>query len=429
MRPLGPHPLGASRRASFIGLAGEGRGEGRRRGRLKIAGAGFAFLAALAFAACEERRSAPAGLVLTKVGFADLADWGMDRPAEAVPALRRSCERLARQPADRPVGPGGIAGTAADWAAPCRQAMALPEGDDKAFLAFLETAFVPFRVADGDKESGLFTGYYEPEMDGGFARDDRHAVPLYRRPPDLVTVDLGEFRADLKGQSLAGRVVDGTLKPFATRAEIDGGALAARGLELLWLSDPVDAFFLHVQGSGRVRLPDGSVRRVGFAASNGQPFYGIARALIDQGALARDGASMQAVRSWLKGHPADAPAMMQRNRRYIFFREIDGDGPVGAQGVALTPLRSLAVDASLLPLGAPIWLDTTWPPGSPDAGQAMRRLMIAQDTGAAITGVVRGDVFWGTGEAALARAGGMKQTGRYYLLLPRAVVDRRTKTS
>jgi membrane-bound lytic murein transglycosylase A len=238
-------------------------------------------------------------------------------------------------------------------------------------------------------------------------------------------VNLGRFRADLQGERIVGRVAEGELVPYYSRAEIDGGALDGRNLELLWATDPVDVFFLHVQGSGRVRLPDGAARRIGFAATNGLDFYAIGRALLDEGQISREQASMQAIRDWLRAHPDRAAEVMQRNARYVFFRWIEGDGPIGSQGVALTPGRSLAVDPAFLPLGVPVFLDTTWP----GSDRPLRRLMVAQDTGGAIKGPIRGDVFWGAGEAALAQAGRMKQDGRLYLLLPKAVAARRSAGS
>ncbi len=394
-------------------------------------------LAASLLAGCapEEKPPVTGGVVLAQVGFDELPGWRDDRLAEALPPLRKSCDRLTRQPAERAVGPSGIGGTVADWTPLCAAALELHAGDEAAARAFFVEWFAPFAVgaagkAGSDAAEGLFTGYYEAELDGARVADDAHKVPLYGRPADLVTADLGQFRADWDGQSIAGRVVDGRLVPYFDRAAIDEGALAGQGAELIWVSDPVDAFFLHIQGSGRVRMADGGTIRVGFAASNGLKFRGIARDLIDMDVLPKDDASMQAVRDWLRANPDQAAALMQKNPRYIFFREIDGpeataEGPVGAQGVSLTPMRSLAVDTGLLPLGAPLWLDTVWPPGAAEAGEPLRRLMIAQDTGGAIKGAVRGDFFWGTGEAALARAGAMKEKGRYYLLLPKTVAERR----
>ncbi len=368
-------------------------------------------------------------VLLEPVDFAALPGWAEDEVAAALPALTRSCARLLRQPDDRPVGPpvasGGLAGTVADWRAPCAALQGFSPDDDAAVRAALEQHFRPFAVSNAGKREGLFTGYYEAELKAAADPAAPGATPLYRVPDDLVTVDLALFRADLRGEKIIGRVEDGRLVPYLTREEIDAGALNDRGLELAWAADPVDAFFLHVQGSGRVIFPDGRVKRVGFAGSNGHPFYAIGRALIDEGVVSRKNASMQKIRDWLRANPEKAQEMMQRNARYIFFREITGEGPIGAQGVALTPGRSLAVDSSLLPLGVPLYLDTTWPASD----RPLRRLMVAQDVGSAIKGAVRGDFFWGSGEAALAEAGRMKQSGVYYLFLPRTVAERREQAS
>jgi len=380
-------------------------------------------LALILLGACAEKpaEKPPPLLTLKPVEFSKLPGWSEDDQSQALPALLRSCARLEKQPADKPVGPEGMAGTVADWLAPCRSAKSLPAGDAAAARRFFEGEFRPFRVADRNEPQGLFTGYYEPELEGARKQDGTHAVPLYRRPDDLVTVDLGDFRADLKGDSIAGRVIDGKLKPYYTYQEIDAGALKGKDLELVWVADPIDAFFLHIQGSGRIRFADGSTMRVGYEAKNGQPFVAIGRTLLDQGELQKGQVTTQSIKAWLRAHPDRAASIMYMNGSYIFYREIQGDGPVGAQGVALTPGRSLAVDTKLMPLGAPIWLDTTWPADTPEANRPLQRLVVAQDTGGAIKGAVRGDIFFGTGEQALDYAGRMKQPGRYYLLLPRAV--------
>jgi membrane-bound lytic murein transglycosylase A len=412
---------------------------------MKAASLAGAFLLAGLLAACEreappekpaeppkaevELPPAEPALLLEPVGFSDLPGWYEDDVAAALPALTRSCGRLLAQPDDRAVGPaqgeGALAGTVADWRGPCEALRQVPEGEDAALRSVLEQHFRPFAVSNAGEREGLFTGYYEAELKAAADPAAPGATPLYRVPDDLVTVDLALFRADLRGEKLVGRVQDGRLVPYLTRKEIDAGALAERGLELVWAADPVDAFFLHVQGSGRVVFPDGRVTRVGYAGSNGHPFYAIGRALIDEGVIDRKSASMQKIRDWLRAHPQKAEEVMQRNARYIFFREITGEGPIGAQGVPLTPGRSLAVDSALLPLGVPLWLDTTWPA----TDKPLRRLMVAQDVGSAIKGAVRGDFFWGSGEEALAQAGRMKQTGRYYLFLPKAVSERRETAS
>jgi membrane-bound lytic murein transglycosylase A len=326
-----------------------------------------------------------------------------------------------RSPADRPIGPDGIAGTAADWQPPCRDLAALDPAGEAALRRYFEDRFVPLLVAADDDPVGLFTGYYEPELRGARRPNERYAVPLYRRPPTLISVDLGKFRSDFGGTRIAGKVVGSGLVPFDSRAEIEGGALAGQGLELVWVDDPVDAFFLQVQGSGRVRLEDGTLLRVGYDGTNDRPYLAIGRVLLREGLIERGRVSMQAVRDWLRANPAEGRRIMARNARYVFFRELAGDGPIGAEGVALTPGRSLAVDTAFLPLGLPIWLDTHWPA---DPDRPLRRLVVAQDTGGAIKGPVRGDLFWGFGEAALAEAGRMSSKGRYYLLLPRAIAAR-----
>jgi membrane-bound lytic murein transglycosylase A len=208
------------------------------------------------------------------------------------------------------------------------------------------------------------------------------------------------------------------LRPYENRAAIESGALRGRGLEMLWVDDPVDAFFLQIQGSGRVMLEDGTSLRIGYAGQNGHPYVAIGRELIARGALTREAVSMPAIRDWLRANPQEADAVMNRNPSFVFFRELDGDGPVGAQGVALTPGRSLAVDRSFVPYGVPVWLDAEDPV---DGEVRVQRLLVAQDTGGAIRGPVRGDVFWGHGPEAEHRAGLMKSRGRYFLLLPKTV--------
>ncbi len=371
------------------------------------------FLLAATLAACAPKVSAPDKIEFTVARFSDLPGWTADRHGEMLPALRRSCGL----PGGRaPKAPSGFKTTKAEWRAMCRALPAVNDRDHRAARAFIEKWFVPYRVSGASGAEGLFTGYYEPELRGALTPDRRHRTPIYIRPPELVSVDLGEFRADLKGERIAGKVIRGRLRPFPNRASIDDGALVGRGLELLWVDDPVDVFFLHIQGSGRIVLPDKRVIRVGYAGANGHPYRAIGRELVASGAIPRARVSMQTIRAWLAANPTKARAMMQTNRSFVFFRRIDGDGPVGSQGVALTPGRSLAVDRRFIPLGLPLWLDTTDPL---DPSTPLRRLMVAQDTGGAIRGPVRGDVFWGHGPRAAARAGRMKSRGRYFLLLPR----------
>ena len=327
------------------------------------------------------------------VGFGDLPGWAADDPAAALPALRRSCPRMPEA-----------------WRPACA---AIPE-DPAAARAYFEAGFQPYRVTT----PAFVTGYYEPELKGSTTRSARYPVPLHRMPGDLIQVDLGEFRDTLKGERIAGRVENGRLKPYFPRADIAKGALDGRELELIWVDDPVEAFFLEIQGSGRVRLEDGRLLRLGFAGQNGWRYVAIGRVLLDQGDLKADDVSMQSIKAWLAANPAKARAILDRNPSYVFFRFLEGDGPIGAQGVALTPGRSLAVDRTHVPYGTPVFVDLAHP-DSP--GGILRRLVVAQDTGGAIRGAGRGDFFLGPGREAGEIAGRMKARGTFYLLLPHGV--------
>jgi len=380
-------------------------------------------------------------LALAQVAYADLPGWGDEDFHDALSAFAASCQKLLPQPADRAVGTPAVDVRAGDFEAACRGLPTIPDAavgggaDAGAIRHYFEDHFTPYLARDAGEESveegvqGLFTGYFEAELRGARQPSDRFATPLYRVPQDLVIADLGRFNSEMKGTRLVGRVEDGKFVPYPERGAIEAGLLAAQSLELLWIDDPVDVFLLQVQGSGRVILPDGDVVRVGFAGHNGQPYRSIGRVLIDRGEIAAHAASWDGIRNWIEENPDKAGALFAENPRFIFFRLIEGqsvagapDGPIGAQGVALTPRRSIAVDRAYIPLGLPIWLDTTRP-GTTEA--PLRRLMIAQDTGGAIKGPVRGDFFWGYGDKALAEAGRMKSRGQYFLLLPNPASERR----
>ena len=363
-------------------------------------------------------------LVLRPVSFHDLPGWEADDLGAALQALQRSCAALEERADDEPLDIAALGGRVGDWRAICTAAAGL-EGEAQA-RSFFEAHFTPYEASNGTEAEGFFTGYFEPELRGATQAGGRYAVPLYGRPHDLVTVDLGLFRPDLAGDRLAGRVADGALEPYATRAEIDGGALAAQGLELVWVDDPLDAFFLHIQGSGRIAFEDGTTRRLAYAATNGHNYVAIGRRLVDLGALSREDVTMPAIRDWLAKNPERTSEVMQENASYVFFRWLEdgqgADGPVGTQGVPLTAGRSLAVDRRFVPMTAPIWLESAAPDPDPAReDRPLRRLMVAQDTGGAIRGPVRGDVFWGTGAEAGSVAGRMKHEGRYWLLLPRGL--------
>jgi membrane-bound lytic murein transglycosylase A len=367
--------------------------------------------------------------VLVPSDFAALPGWAEDPVSEALPALLRSCDVFSRRPPDAEIGPAGVGGRVADWQPLCREVASAADG--RSLRRVLETRTLPVQVLDNDQATGLFTGYYEPLLRGSRSRSATYDVPLYRTPGDLVTLDLAEFSDRFEEERISGRVEGATFVPYHERAEIGRGALAGRGLELVWIDDPVDAFFLHIQGSGRIRLAEGGEMRVGYGGQNGRPYFAIGRELVARGALTLEQVSLQSIRAWLEAHPEEAETVMATNPSFVFFRELEGDGPVGTLGVALTPRRSLAVDRAFLPLGVPVWLDALAPVEGPAAAAALgagdrplRRLMVAQDTGGAIKGPVRGDVFWGHGDEAEWIAGHMKHEGRLWLLLPREVVHR-----
>ncbi len=361
-------------------------------------------------------------LVLAPSSFAELADWPADDLSQALPALLGSCIGSPKEGSGE--GLGTILAAHPDvWRDLCRQAAMLPAGDAAAMRRFLEANFSPWRVTNHGEPDGLFTGYYEPELQGARRKKPPFVHPVYLAPHDQLVVDLGDFKRDLAGRKITGMMRGGTFRPYWDRAEIERGALAGRGLEMLWVDDPVALFFLQIQGSGRVVLADGTIVRIGYAGQNGHDYTAIGKVLVERGELTRDEVSLQSIRHWLRAHPDQADEVMRANRSYVFFRVLPG-APVGAAGVELTPGRSLAVDTRFLPFGLPLWLESTVP-ALPETGRSeevpLRRLVVPQDRGGAIKGPVRGDLFWGAGAEAEAIAGRMKQPGRLWLLWPKAL--------
>lgn len=370
----------------------------------------------LVLAACEvakEPKPEPeTAATYTPVAITALPGWERDRLADALPAWHQSCARIAALPDDRAIGPA--AGTAADWHAVCADLAQLPAGDSAALRRFIEARFVAVKVSGGAEEGGLFTGYFEPIVEAARERSPQHQEPIFALPRDHVSVRLGNFDPALDGKSIVGRVENGRLVPYRKRGEIDEGALDETADVLFWARDPLDVFILQVQGSGIVEQPDGTRTRIGFAGHNGHNYGSVGRWLIEQGELSAGRAGWEDIRSWLQANPELMRDTLAVNRRFIFFRELDGGGPIGAAGVTLTAGRSLAVDPEYMPLNTPVWLDAEHPAGA----ARLQRLMLAQDTGNAIRGVVRGDFYWGTGRKALDMAGRMKSRGAYYILVP-----------
>src|SRR5512143_888796 len=345
---------------------------------------------------------------LKPVAWSSVSFWQDRQIGEAWTAFLRSCATLGKQTA---------------WLSVCGDAMGMPPPDDKAARAFFEQRFQPYQATqeDGSPE-GLITGYYEPLLKGDRVRTARARYPLYAAPDDLITVDLASVYPELKNLRLRGRLVGNKLVPYATRKEIEAAPASGSGFKgkpIAWAEDPVDLFFLQIQGSGRIELPDGTSMRVGYADQNGYPYQSIGKLLVERGELKLEQASMQGIKDWGAKHPDKLPELLASNPSYVFFRELpDGlAGPLGALGVPLTGGRSIAVDPRFIPLGAPVFLATTQP-NSP--AKPLNRLVMAQDTGGAIRGGVRADFFWGFGDEAGELAGRMKQRGRMWVLLPKA---------
>jgi membrane-bound lytic murein transglycosylase A len=293
-----------------------------------------------------------------------------------------------------------------------------PLPDSSNIRAFFEQQFLVWQInqSEGGNE-GLVTGYYEPLLRGSRTVSPKYRHPIYAAPEDLLVVDLAGLYPELKNLRLRGRLQGNKVVPYFSRAEIESGAAPVRGRELAWVDDAVELFFLQIQGSGRVRLENGDTVRIGYADQNGHPYRSIGKWLIEKGELTLDKASMQGIKDWGRRNPERLPELLNANPSYVFFRELPNHlaGPLGALGVPLTAERSIAIDPRGTPLGAPVWLATT----RPNSNEVMNRLMLAQDTGGAIRGNVRADFFWGFGDEAGRQAGGMKQKGRMWVLLPR----------
>jgi membrane-bound lytic murein transglycosylase A len=381
----------------------------------------FIFIPFLLSGCTSTEEDAP--LYIKPVSFNAIPGWPEDDLAQTLIALEKSCARFLKGRSEKSLGPklylnenDSIELSYADMRPGCDGLKNVDRTDMSSVQSFFEYYFSPYEARAGRNPEGLFTGYYEASLKGSLSRTGPYKYPLRRRPEDLVMVDLGAFRDDLKGRRIAGRVEGAYLKLYEDRAEIQEGALDDDKLTLVYVDNPVDAFFLHIQGSGRIDLDDGSVMRLGYDGQNGHPYYAIGRELIKRGHLEKEDVSMQTIRSFLETNPAVADEIMNTNKSYIFFRLLDEAGPLGGEGVPLTTGRSLAVDHTKIPYGLPLWVSAD----PPVEGEApLNRLMVSQDTGGAIRGAVRGDVFWGAGPRAEHLAGHMKSEGRYWLLLPR----------
>jgi peptidoglycan lytic transglycosylase A len=356
------------------------------------------------------------------VAWRDIAGWITDDHLQAYMAFRVSCASIAAQ---RSVPAESTKALGASLIEPCRAARAHEIGDEARARAFFEEHFIPLRISRLGEDAGFVTGYYEPVLDGSKTQTDLYNVPVYRRPSNLFVRGFNQDATGLPNKGPVFRKIGRRkLVPYYDRAEIEDGAIAGRGLEICWLKDQTDLLFAQIQGSARIHLEDGSTVRINYDAHNGYPYTAVGRILIERGIIPKEQMSMQKIREWMEQNPDGAKELRRQNRAYVFFREValsDKDEPVGAQGVPLTPGRSIAVDKSLHVYGTPFFIEGELPIQSEQSKTPFHRLMVAQDTGSAITGPARADIYYGAGAEAGRVAGRLRHNMRFVILVPKSL--------
>jgi membrane-bound lytic murein transglycosylase A len=361
-----------------------------------------------------------ADLTLTKVNYKQLPGWQADQQQLALPALQSSCKVILNKirydqwdntPNNRA------------WRQSCSAIMDVPsDASTQLTRSTLQKWFTPYLVADGKNSTGLFTGYYNPTIAGSLTQTPYYSVPIYARPRDLVKIDLGKVNPSLAGHYGYRLKTTNGYQLLPTRAEIAAGVPLPNTEVLAWVHSEVDRFFMQIQGSGSIQLADGSLLLLGYDGQNGRSYYPIGKHLIETGAIPKNQVSMQAICAWLEAHPTQAQAVLELDPSFVFFKKLSTQQPLGSMGLPLLPSRSLAVDADYITLGLPLWVSTYLPELNQkniQHGATWQHLMVAQDTGGAIQGVVRGDIFWGSGAQAQWLAGHMQSSGQYWVLLPK----------
>ncbi|MFN7037947.1 MAG: murein transglycosylase A [Alphaproteobacteria bacterium] len=346
--------------------------------------------------ACSLKPTEPK-LILTKSSWDNIIFWSNDKHLEAFRPFLNSCEQFKKLPASKNISNNFNAGSVSDWLSICDLANSSNIDSDFKAKLFFENYFNPYSVKSNDQDQGLFTGYYEIDLTGSLKQSDKYKYPIYKSPKEL---NLPKY--------------------YLERKHLNNGFLTGRNLELLYVDNEVDLFFLHIQGSGKVYLDDGSIVRVGYSAQNGHPYIAIGKYLISDLKIDRKLINADFIRNWLSSYKS-GPELMELNPSYVFFKINDNIAPIGSFGNILTPERSLAVDKKFIPLGVPLWLETTYPADKNNIILPFHKLVIAHDTGGAIKGIVRGDVFFGNGNIARYYASNMKQQGRYFILLPKSI--------
>jgi membrane-bound lytic murein transglycosylase A len=355
-------------------------------------------------------------LFLSKKSFVQLPAWKNDDHYQALLAFQRSCTEIQKRNPQVAFAAAPESGNVRAWQTICTAANQLTQNDNEAARKFFETWFDPYQVHNNLSSHGLFTGYYLPLLQGSLKPDKRFSIPIYAIPNDLITINLGKFHHELTGKTLVGQLKNNKLYQYPDRSAINQGAIQQQTKVLVWTDNLLDVFFAQIQGSAIVELPDHERLIINYAGTNGRAYTAIGKILLERNAIPKNNLSMQTLRIWLEQHPEEINTVLNSNASYVFFKILKNGDPLGSEQIPLLPERSLAVDTRFIPLGAPLWLSTTLPTHTPSAFQ---HLMIAQDTGGAIKGIIRGDVYWGASEKAADIAGHMQSDGQYWILLPK----------
>lgn len=364
-----------------------------------------------------DQSSIPAPAI-TPISFQSLNQWNADLHSAALRAFLLSCKKIRAMDPQASMPSTNIGGKAQDWQTLCQKASQIDDGDDFAANAFFESSFTPYRLSKM-RDEALFTGYYEISLRGSKKKHGPYQYPIYAIPPNLTTITPGQHGLGQNETPASGVLINGELRPYYSRAEINAGILKNKKLEIAWVDDPIRLFFLHIQGVGTIFLDDGDKMRIGFAAKNGHPYTAIGKVLEERGEIKREDISAPNIMQWLYNHPNQSLEVMNQNQSYIFFRKTTTTGPIGGQGVAVTPERSVAIDPKYIPYGTPVWIETAIP--LKNKMQPYNRLMVAQDTGSAIRGPNRVDIFFGSGQEAEFVAGNLKSRGNLIILLPKTI--------
>lgn len=368
-----------------------------------------------------------AKVALLPIAYQQLPGWHEDSMDNLLPTLLQSWQRIkASHMAGSVITDSWFSNFSEDWQPLLDQALALPADNAEKIREYFHNNFVPCRVIITQGNAPLFTGYYEPIIEVASSMHDEYKHPIYSRPNELITIDdlsifLGEKQ--YKNKRIAGRVQKGKLVPYYTRTEIEQGILAGRNLEIAWAKNPVDLFFLHVQGSGVLKFEDGSMVRIGYDGQNGHKYVSIGKVLSNQSAIPPEYITKQYIMGWMQAQPDSGMSLMQKNPAYVFFRLNYGDGPIGKHGAVLTPLRSVATDPIFISLGVPLWINAQ----TADKSFKLQRMVVAQDVGGVIKGPGRVDIFTGSGAGADELAGRLRANGETYILLPKTLLRKMIK--